>query len=205
MDAIQTILFDFGNVISRFDHGKTVRRLAQREGLDETFLHDILYANPRIDDYERGAIPTADFIQQIYREAGLKSDEAFFRLAFGDIFTPIAAVCKMVPRLATRYRLVLASNTNDLHAVHFRPLFADTFRHFHYLVMSHEILARKPEADFYERCQAHAGCPAGRCLFIDDRADNIEGGQRHGWKTIHLTDIDTLQRGLREFGVYNGK
>jgi putative hydrolase of the HAD superfamily len=205
MDTIQTIFFDFGNVIAHFDHGRTVRRLAWREGLNEKFLHDILYAAPRIDDYERGAISTVDYVQQVYREAGLTSDEAYFRLVFGDIFTPIAAVCELIPRLAPHYRLVLASNTNDLHAVHFRPMFADTFRHFSHLVMSHEVRARKPDADFYERCQAHASCPARQCLFIDDRADNIEGGRRHGWKTIQLTDIETLRCGLREFGVYNGR
>src|SRR5262249_7526189 len=63
MDTIQTIFFDFGNVIAHFDHGRTVRRLSEREGLDEKFLHDILYAAPRIDDYERGAITTEIYIE----------------------------------------------------------------------------------------------------------------------------------------------
>jgi putative hydrolase of the HAD superfamily len=203
MDTIQTIIFDFGNVLAHFDHGKAVRRLAERERLDEAFLHDVLYAGPRFDDFERGMIATEVYIEQVYREAGLTSEEAFFRLTFGDIFTPVAAVCELVPRLATRYRLVLASNTNDLHAADFRPRFADTFRHFSHLVFSHEVRARKPDADFYERCQAHAGCAPACCLFIDDRADNIEAGRRHGWKTIHLTDFETLRRGLSRHGVYN--
>src|SRR5262249_60220302 len=99
------------------DHGRTVRRLAEREGLDEKFLHDVLYAAPRIDDYERGAISTADYIVQIYREAGLTSDETFFRLVFGDIFTPVAAVCHPIPRLAPRYRLGAAGEPQRLPAV----------------------------------------------------------------------------------------
>jgi HAD superfamily hydrolase (TIGR01509 family) len=203
MDGIHTIFIDFGNVLAHFDHGRTVQRLAERERLPEEFLHDILYAFPRFDDLERGLIPTEDYINQIYDEAGLKSEKEFFRRVFGDIFTPIPAVCALIPKLATRYRLVLASNTNDLHAADFLPKFADTFRHFSKLVLSHEIQARKPDGDFYERCQEFAECGPSNCLFIDDRADNIQAGARHGWKTIQLTDIEALRRGLSRFGVYN--
>jgi putative hydrolase of the HAD superfamily len=107
----------------------------------------------------------------------------------------------LIPRLATKYPLLLASNTNGLHAAVFVPRFADTFRHFSKLILSHEVQARKPDADFYERCQAYADCEPGECLFIDDRADNMEAAARHGWKVIQLTDLEALRCGLRQFGI----
>ncbi|MFL5342400.1 MAG: HAD-IA family hydrolase, partial [Gemmataceae bacterium] len=56
---------------------------------------------------------------------------------------------------------------------------------------------------FYEYCQQFAGCEPGRCLFIDDRADNIAAARRHGWRTVQYTDFDALVQELARLGVYN--
>jgi len=171
--------------------------------LSEQFLHDVLYKSPRFNEYERGRFPTDRFIGEIYSEAGLQCETEFFRRVFGDIFTPNPPVLAEIPRLATNCQLVLASNTNELHAEDFVPRFQDAFSYFTKLVLSHEIKARKPDADFYEQCQLYANCNPEQCLFIDDRLDNIGAAARHGWKTIHYTDFESLRRGLISAGVYN--
>ena len=54
---------------------------------------------------------------------------------------------------------MLASNTNVLHAGHFKTQFADVLRHFDALGTSYEAGARKPHPDFYAHCVRLAGVP----------------------------------------------
>ena len=56
-------------------------------------------------------------------------------------------------------------------------------------VFSYKINAMKPLPRSYEAVEQHAGCRPEELLFIDDRADNIEGARARGWRTIHQTDV----------------
>jgi FMN phosphatase YigB (HAD superfamily) len=106
-----------------------------------------------------------------------------------------------VPRLRPRYRLLLGSNTNELHARQFRRQFADTLRHFDALVLSHEIGVRKPAAAFFQHCTSLAGCAQEQCLFIDDSPANVEGARACGWQGLVYAGADDLKRRLQELGV----
>jgi putative hydrolase of the HAD superfamily len=107
----------------------------------------------------------------------------------------------LLPRLKSRYKLLLGSNTCELHARQFRRQFADSLLHFDGLILSYEIGARKPKAAFFEHCQQLAGCPAGECVFIDDLAANVAGAQACGLHGILYTDISDLQRRFLELGI----
>ena len=203
MNSIRTIFFDFGNVIAFFDHERTTRRLQPHTHLPYEQLYKAVYPPKLFNEFEAGRLATADYVRRAFAEAALTCDEACFRLVFADIFEPNHGVCELIPRLAASHRLVLASNTNELHAERFLKTYRSTFGHFQKLVLSHEVGARKPEADFYAHCQQFAGCEPARCLFIDDRADNIAAARRHGWQTVQYTDFDVLLRELARLGVYN--
>ena len=200
---IRTIFFDFGNVIAYFDHGRATQRLAVYTDTVHDLLHQALYHRERFAAFETGLIDAQIYICQVLGECRLRCDEQCFRTVFADIFVPNPEVCQLIPRLVRRYRLVLASNTNELHAELFRRKYQDTLAHFRKLVLSHEVKARKPDALFYARCQEWADCPPGECLFIDDRADNVAAARAHGWKAIQYVDFESLVRDLRQLGVYN--
>src|SRR5205814_7490201 len=108
----------------------------------------------------------------------LGCDEEFMSRALADVFWPNEEVCALVPRLKPRYRLLLASNTNDLHARHFERLFEPTLTHFDACVLSYQVGARKPSAAFFAHCQRLAQCAPAECLFIDDLPANVAGAQR---------------------------
>jgi len=205
MEAIRTVFFDFGNVIAYFSHERAAERLAAHTECGYEKLIATLYRHDRFIDLETGLLDANSYVSQVYEESRLRCSADLFRAIFADIFTPNPDVCHLIPQLAKTHRLVLASNTNELHADLFRRTYDRVFAYFHHLVMSHEVKARKPNAAFYARCQERAGWPPSNCLFIDDRADNIAAAQAHGWQTIHYVDFKSLRDRLREFGVYNEK
>jgi putative hydrolase of the HAD superfamily len=198
---IQTIIFDFGKVIAFFDHGLITKRLAPHGDLPADLLHAFLFGGRLEDEYESGRLSTADFLAQLRAKACLRCTDDELIAGYADIFWPNPDVCALVPRLKPRYRLLLASNTSELHSKQFRRQFADTLSFFDGEVLSHEVGARKPSAAFFRRCLQMAGCPASACVFIDDLLANVAGAQACGLHGLVYSGIDDLTRGLIALGV----
>jgi len=198
---IRTVLFDFGNVLGFFDHKRAIKKLLRHTDMPAAELTLALYGGTLEDDFEVGRISTTEYFEAVRADGRLTCDHEEFVKAFVDIFWENTPVTALVPRLKRNYRLVLASNTNDAHFRHYRRQFEHVLRHFDHLVVSHEIQARKPHHEFYERCQQFTRCEPGECLFIDDLPSNIGAAQAFGWKGIVLGSAEELVEGMRALGV----
>ena len=60
---------------------------------------------------------------------------------------------------------------------------------------------RKPDAAIYQLALRLTQQEPERCVFIDDRALNLECAQREGMKTIQFRDAAQLERDLRVLGI----
>lgn len=67
-------------------------------------------------------------------------------------------------------------------------------RLFDAVIISCEVGLSKPDPRIYELCLDRLGLPAPQVLFVDDRADNIEGAARVGLRTLQFDGPDTLAR-----------
>jgi putative hydrolase of the HAD superfamily len=199
------LIFDFGNVIAFFDYTRACRSFGGRLGLSaEAFLHRLRGRGltPLIRDYERGVIPAEAFSRSFCALAGLDVPHHEFAAAWADIFWPNEPVAGLVKGLKGRgYRMVLGSNTNDLHAAQFRRQFADTLAYFDRLVLSHEIGHIKPSPAFYRACTEAANAAPGDCVFIDDLPENVEGARSAGLLGLPFRDVPSLVADLRSLGV----
>lgn len=198
---MHTIFFDFGNVIGYFDHRIAVRRFLSHCDLDEDACFAAIYDTSLEDDFEAGRVSGDEFVRRCRDVIKHRGTPDEFRTAFQDIFVPNPDVCALVPPLARRYRLVLASNTNELHALRFREQFADVLRHFSAIGTSYEAGARKPDRRFFTYCQRLAECPPKQCLFIDDLALNVDAGRTFGWNSIQYTSYPELLQQLRSYRI----
>ena len=54
------------------------------------------------------------------------------------------------------------------------------------VVISCEVGLTKPGPPIFRLCLERLGLSAGAVLFVDDRADNIEGAARVGLRTLHF-------------------
>jgi putative hydrolase of the HAD superfamily len=62
---------------------------------------------------------------------------------------------------------------------------------FDVIMFSAEEGVRKPDPEMYQRMLSRLGVNAKEAIFIDDRADNIDGARAVGMYGIHYTpDID---------------
>ncbi len=199
------LIFDFGNVIAHFDYRQAAGRLGGTLGLTgEAFLERVrtLGFSPLLQQYEAGQITAEAFSGGVATLAGLAIPHEAFAAAWSDIFTLNEPVAQLVAELKrVGYRLVLGSNTNDLHAAHFRRQFAGTLAHFDRLVLSFEVGHIKPSRPFYLACAEAAGAAPGDCVFIDDLAENVEGARAAGLSAVLYRNVAALRGDLARLGV----
>jgi putative hydrolase of the HAD superfamily len=199
--AIKTIVFDFGNVVGFFDHRLTTDRLAVRSHLSPDAIHSLLFGGQLERDYDAGKITTNEFLQRAREMCVLTCPEEELAAAWADIFWPNHSVCALLPALRRHYRLLLASNTNELHARHFQVQFHDLLTSFHSLELSYEIGVCKPKAEFFAHCLERASCAPAECLLIDDLAVNVAAARACGWQGIVYTGFADLQTQLAALDV----
>jgi glucose-1-phosphatase len=199
--SISTVVFDFGNVLAFFSHRRAAEQLAAYSSMSAEAIEAYLFGGRLEDDYEAGRLSTPQFMGLVRETCRLSCTDAQFARAFGDMFTPNAEVCSLVPLLKPRYRLLLLSNTNELHARQFLPQFKDTLDLFDHLVLSHEVGFRKPDPRVFAHCQRLASRPAGELLFIDDLPSNVEGARACGWQGLVYERGTDLRRALEGLGL----
>jgi FMN phosphatase YigB (HAD superfamily) len=199
------LIFDFGNVVAFFDYQKACDRMGARLGIPGHLVRQRLLDNgflQLLGQLESGRMVPRVFAERVMADCGLSATYEDFVRDWEDIFWLNEPVARLIGLLKSRgYGLVLGSNTNVLHATHFRRQFATTLGLFDRLILSHEVGFLKPEAGFYAACVAAAGVPASSCVFVDDMAENVEGARRAGLIALQYRDTPALIDDLRRVGV----
>src|SRR5580704_14215298 len=126
---IETIAFDFGQVLGFFDHRRTLANLVRHTDMSAKEMFEEIYCGELEDEFESGRISDVEFLRRFRVQCRLQCDENYLAAAVADIFWPNEPLCALIPRLKQRYRLVLGSNTNAIHARHFVSQFAAILRH----------------------------------------------------------------------------
>jgi glucose-1-phosphatase len=202
------LIFDFGNVFAFFDYARACETFGRRAGMSgPEFLGSLRERglNGIVQAYERGEMSSEEFSRSVGELAGLELTQAEFAAAWADIFWLNEPVARLVRELKTRgYTLILGSNTNAIHAEHFRRAFREDLAYFDRLVLSFELGLSKPSRGFYLACAEAAGAEPGDCVFIDDLIENVQGARSAGLQAIHFRDAQELKEELRKFAVELG-
>lgn len=197
---LRALLLDFGNVLGFFDHRRACAALAALTSgrWDAEAVYAELFDTGLEALYDRGKLDTTTFLLEVRTRLKLDASDEMLARAWSDIFWPNHEVITQLPSLRQQVRLVLASNTNELHARQFRAQFGDALAHFTAQVLSHEIGARKPERAFFQRCLEVADCPADMCLFVDDKPEFVLAVERCGLRgLVYRPGVDLLMTSER--------
>ncbi|MGC9363866.1 MAG: HAD family hydrolase [Fidelibacterota bacterium] len=191
---IRTVFFDLGNVLLRVDKQRILSEFARLPGLSLPVVRR-LAESPVEQAFEKGLIDTDEYIDRLNRECGLS--QPITMAALIDIwqkpFEEIPDVCELIPVLKRQVRLILLSNTNELHIRAVRRI-TDILDEFDALVLSYEVRSRKPEAAIYHKALEIAGHDVSECLFVDDLMDNVRAARRLGIRSHRFTTISKLRR-----------
>ncbi|QDO95613.1 HAD family phosphatase [Formosa sediminum] len=194
---IKTIIFDFGDVFINLDKVGALEQALVNFKLD-SLPEDLVHVNSL---YEMGLMETSEFME-------------FYESAFPDVTSEKIleiwnSILKDFPhhRLeflkalsdSKKYKLILLSNTNDLHIEFVKtyvPFFNEFKSYFDVFYLSHEINLRKPNADIFEFVLNENNLIASETLFVDDLAENTAAAEQLGIHTWNINpeteDVTTL-------------
>ena len=184
----RAVIFDLGKVLLDFDYAIAARTLSPLSRLDAAAFKRVLDQSPLLHEFESGRLTNAEFHGEVRNLTGYTGEYDQFAAAFGDIFAEIPPMIALQRELRTRgVPTWVFSNTNDLAVGHIRRRFP-FFNEFDGYVLSHEIRAMKPLPASYEAIERQTGRRGAELLYLDDRAENIEGARARGWRTILHAD-----------------
>ncbi|MGW5263848.1 HAD-IA family hydrolase [Microbispora sp. NPDC004025] len=101
-------------------------------------------------------------------------------------------VLALLTRARARVPVVLVSNATSELAAHLRELeLHDAFDH---VVSSYDVGVAKPDPRIFEIAAGRAGVPAPRCLFVDDRTENVDAARALGMTgVVYRTPADLAE------------
>lgn len=196
-NVIRSLLFDLGNVLVPFDIHRAYRALSLHSGLPQDEVATLIKESGLYPLYESGQCKTEDFRDRFSELLGLNLSQEEFREVWNCIFLPETSTSEeLILDLKQRYRLVLLSNTNELHYEWLRERYP-ILNHFDAYTLSYEVKAMKPDERIFAAAVANAKCEPGECFFTDDIEPYIEAARRFGIDAEQFSSEETLRHQLR--------
>ncbi|MET9607111.1 HAD family phosphatase [Streptomyces sp. NPDC006512] len=194
------VLCDIDNVIRFYDTTR-LTELEHRAGLPEGTTWKVAFAPERDGPLMVGRITTDQWVESVTEAMadghGLSAERAR-ELATAMAKAPFSADGAVLSALgearAAGLALVLVTNAtldleDDLETMGLSG-FAD------HVVSSARVGVAKPDREIYEIAVERAGTAPGRCLFVDDRRENVEAAEALGMTGVHYRGPADLRSAL---------
>ncbi|MCA9385868.1 HAD family phosphatase [Candidatus Dojkabacteria bacterium] len=198
---IKAIIFDFGNVISTFDNDLFIARIDAYSNFNTEELHNLIYEESGLTDlYERGEISSNELFEEISKLCNLSMPIDKFRIAYGDIFTPIPTTIDLVKKLKQKYKIALLSNTSEWD-FEIGIEACEVFDLFDAVTLSHVVGVKKPGQEIYNDSLGKLGLKPEECVYIDDIKEYADKAKELGIHGIHYKSQDGLMGSLKALGI----
>jgi len=206
MPRVEVIIFDLGNVIVRVSHREIAQALSAGSA-DPRFHNPDAALAAVFDDirgltvaYEEGRLSTEEFYRTVTAEMALSVAPEAFARRWNTSFWEQREVSGLIRRLHGRYRLMLLSNTNELHYRHLEPQLP-VLSLMERKILSYEVGMRKPSQAIYKRAVELAGVRPEQIIYIDDVAAYTLAAAQLGIQAITFESAAQLGAVLRAKGV----
>jgi putative hydrolase of the HAD superfamily len=201
LSEITTLFWDIGGVILTNGWGTGSRRAAA-----ETFHLDWDEFQDRHElsfpAFDSGNISLNEYLYRtlFYRPREFTREEfTAFMFAQSREYPESRAVLDRVARTGKYF--IGSINNEPLELNEYRIAAFHLRRDFQVFFSSCYLHTRKPEEMIYRIALEVTQRPPGECVFIDDRALNLENPRKLGIKTIHYLDPEQLRAELKNCGV----
>jgi FMN phosphatase YigB (HAD superfamily) len=200
--SADALLFDLGRVVLDIDFDKAIACWAGHAGCEPSDIAKRFVRAEAYRHHEIGRISDAAYFESLRAALGITLSDAQFLEGWNAIFAgEMPDIAGHLARAAARVPLYAFSNTNNAHVEHFSVKYAGVLGHFREIFLSSSIGLRKPDAKAYDHVVKAIGVPAGRIVFFDDSAENVEGARSRGLTAVHVTSPDDVARALAALGI----
>ena len=187
MQTPEVVVFDLGKVLLDFDYDIAIRRFAERSDVGIDKVRELINSSVQYD-YESGKITTDEFFSYVRNGAGFQGGRSEFVDFFSDIFSPMEMMLNFFKRVKKAgLPICVFSNTNEI-AIQYISKQYSFYDDFDFYVLSFQEKGMKPDEPIYRVVEKKTMKSGAAILYIDDRLENIETGNRLGWQTVLQND-----------------
>lgn len=199
---VETVLFDYGQVLSNPPDPAAWARLLSITSLDEARLHAGYWKFRH--DYDRGALTGQTYWQAVAADAGVTLDAAQITALlaadvdlWSNLNLPMVEWAERLQRAGICTGIL--SNIGDSMAEGLIARFP-WLSNFDQCIWSYELLLAKPDpAIFLKTAEALRTAPAN-ILFIDDREENVAAAAALGMQTLQYARHDAFVQEMYQRG-----
>jgi epoxide hydrolase-like predicted phosphatase len=199
MEVIESVIFDWGGVLIEDPTPGLVKYFSEALAVSK---EDYIKVHGKFVKYfEKGLISEEEFWVRMCRGLGVLKPKvsSLWADAFEAVYVPREEMFSLVGGLGKKgYKTAFLSNTEEPAMQYFHQLGYDMFD---VLVFSCAEGMSKPERRIYELTVQRLGSAAGQSVFIDDKAEYIDGAKQAGLKTILFESISQVKSELTGLGV----
>jgi len=164
---IKCIIFDLGNVVIKVTQKSMFEKFARNSGKPISEIEKIYGNSSDRRRFEKGKITSDEFYKSIKKSINLNlSFEEFWKIYTG-IFSHNSEIEKIIPKLKKKYRLVLLSNTDELHYNFIKKVFP-VLNNFDDFVLSYKVGKRKPNPMIFVEAIRKSKTMPWNCAYFDD-------------------------------------
>lgn len=190
----KNIIFDFGGVFYDVDYLRTAEALASLSPVPSSLLSmhiDELLDLPQ--EFEKGLINSTSFINYLRNQFGIIASDREIIEAWNAMLGGLKAnAIEVAAEFAMSYRIILLSNTNEIHYKKFNAECQNLYPKFEDVFFSHQIGMRKPDKEVFDFvCQKMKFSP-DETIFVDDNVKNSSGALEKGIEFVHFERTRSL-------------
>jgi epoxide hydrolase-like predicted phosphatase len=199
MEAIESVIFDWGGVLIEDPAPGLVKYCSEALAVSK---EDYIKAYNKFGgDFQKGVISEEEFWERMCGELGKRKLDvpSLWADAFKAVYVPRQDLFSLAVRLGKKgYKTGFLSNTEKPAMQYFHQLDYDMFD---VAVFSCVEGMSKPERRIYELTVERLGLKPEQSVFIDDKAEYINGAQQAGLKTILFESVSQVRDELARLGI----
>ncbi len=201
---IDTVIFDIGNVLMKFDFFPMIHRLFEDQKTIDAIV-DTFFVSGNWEKLDLGTADDEEFLASAIQAAPDLEKE--IHLTFEHIPETLIREPFAVPWISDLkrrgYRVLFLSNYSRTimrmgpEALEFLPLMDGG-------VFSCDVQLCKPNPAIYQALQKKYDLDFGTCVFLDDTLPNLEAAEQQGLRTIHVKDHEQAAADLEQLLAEEG-
>ncbi|MDQ1318621.1 MAG: glucose-phosphatase [Candidatus Poribacteria bacterium] len=200
--SLEAVILDLGGVVFAISVDQIIKSWAKSAGCHPKDIAPKFKVDEYYKLFEMGKISPEEYRSHVYNVLGIRISDEDFDEGWNSIYLELLpGIESLLLQLKDKTKLIVLTNTNEIHAREWRIRYADILRHFDRVFASHEIGARKPSPESFNAILDYLGTTPDKVVFFDDTPDNVEGALSIGISSFVVNSPYEVSEKLKQMGI----
>jgi len=201
-NLVEALLFDLGGVVIEIDFDRVFSHWAQSSNQSPEIIKSRFAFDSNYERHERGEIDASAYFASLRKSMGINISDEEFTAGWNSLYVgEMLGVSTLISSVGEKQPIYAFTNSNFTHQLVWSKQFRQVLSLFRKVFVSSEIGKRKPEPAAFHAISNDIGVKLENILFFDDSLENIEGAEKVGIQTVHVTSPRDIEIGLKAFLV----